>query len=59
MQPEQTLCLLLENEYKQRLFTWCADGGGLGRSVLSDSFATSWTAAWQAPLFMAFPRQEY
>ena len=26
---------------------------------MSDSFATSWTAAHQAPLSMGFPRQEY
>ena len=28
-------------------------------SVLSDSFVTAWTVACQAPLSMAFPRQEY
>ena len=28
-------------------------------SVMSDSFATSWTVACQAPLSMGFPRQEY
>ena len=28
-------------------------------SVGSDSFATPWTAAHQAPLSMGFPRQEY
>ena len=28
-------------------------------SVVSDSFATLWTAALQAPLSMGFPRQEY
>ena len=28
-------------------------------SVTSDSFATPWTAARQAPLSMGFPRQEY
>ena len=27
--------------------------------VLSNSFATPWTVACQAPLFMGFPRQEY
>ena len=27
--------------------------------VLSDSFATPWTVALQAPLSMGFPRQEY
>ena len=26
---------------------------------MSDSFATPWTVACQAPLFMGFPRQEY
>ena len=26
---------------------------------MSDSLATSWTAALQAPLSMAYPRQEY
>ena len=28
-------------------------------SVVSDSFATAWTAAHQAPLSMGFSRQEY
>ena len=28
-------------------------------SVMSNSFATPWTAAHQAPLSMGFPRQEY
>ena len=28
-------------------------------SVMSDSFATSWTVACQVPLSMGFPRQEY
>ena len=28
-------------------------------SVISDSFATPWTVACQAPLSMRFPRQEY
>ena len=28
-------------------------------SVVSDSFATPWTTAHQAPLSMGFPRQEY
>ena len=28
-------------------------------SVVSNSFATAWTAAHQAPLSMGFPRQEY
>ena len=27
--------------------------------VMSDSFATPWTIAYQAPLSMGFPRQEY
>ena len=27
--------------------------------VMSDSFATPWTTALQAPLSMGFPRQEY
>ena len=29
------------------------------RSVVSDSFATPWTVAHQAPLSMGFSRQEY
>ena len=29
------------------------------RSVVSDSFAISWTVACQAPLSMGFSRQEY
>ena len=29
------------------------------RSVVSDSFATPWIVAHQAPLSMGFPRQEY
>ena len=28
-------------------------------SVMSDSFASPWTVAHQAPLSTAFPRQEY
>ena len=28
-------------------------------SIMSDSLATSWTVACQAPLSMGFPRQEY
>ena len=28
-------------------------------SVMSDSFATPWTVAYQAPLSMRFSRQEY
>ena len=31
----------------------------LSCSVSSDSFATPWTVARQAPLSMGFPRQEY
>ena len=27
--------------------------------VLSNSFATTWTVAHQAPVFIGFPRQEY
>ena len=29
------------------------------KSVVSNSFATPWTEACPAPLFMGFPRQEY
>ena len=29
------------------------------RSVVSDSFATPWTLARQAPLSVGFPREEY
>ena len=29
------------------------------RSVVSDSFGTLWTVAFQAPLSIEFPRQEY
>ena len=29
------------------------------QSVVSDSFATIWAIAYQAPLSMGFPRQEY
>ena len=31
----------------------------VSRSVVSDSFATPWTVAHQAPLSMGFARQEY
>ena len=31
----------------------------LSHQVVSDSFATPWTGALQAPLSMAVPRQEY
>ena len=30
----------------------------LSHAVVSDS-VTSWTVAWQVPLFVGFPRQEY
>ena len=30
-----------------------------GQEVVSNSFATPWTVAYQAPLFMGFSRQEY
>ena len=33
--------------------------GVLSCSVMSDSFATPWTVARQAPLSMGFSRQEY
>jgi len=39
------------------LFIVCART--LSPSVVSDSFATPWTVAHQAPLSMEFPRQEY
>ena len=29
------------------------------QSVVSDTFATTWAVAHQAPLSMGFPRQEY
>ena len=29
------------------------------RSVMSNSFVTLWTIAWQTPLSMGFPRQVY
>ena len=32
---------------------------GLSHSVVSKSFATAWTLACQAPLFMEFSKQEY
>ena len=31
----------------------------LSHQVMSDSFATTWTVALQAPLSMRFPRKEY
>ena len=37
----------------------CDGGGGFSHSVLSDSFVTPWTVACQAPLSMAFSRQEH
>ena len=47
-------------------FLWKGVPNNLGRflllfscSVMSDSFATPWTVAHQAPLSMTFPRQEY
>ena len=33
--------------------------GTCSRSVVSSSFVSQWTVAWQAPLSMGFPRQEY
>ena len=35
------------------------EGEGVSGSVLSDSFATPWTVAHQAPPSMEFSRQEY
>ena len=37
-------------------YCWCAV---ISRSVMFKSFATAWTVACQAPLWMGFPRQEY
>ena len=37
----------------------CEPWGMYEYSVVSDSFATPWTAALQAPLSMGFSRQEY
>ena len=31
----------------------------LRRRVMCNSFATTWTVAHQAPVFIGFPRQEY
>ena len=49
------------NEFEQTL----GDSEGQGslvcnsQEVKSNSFVTPWTAAWQAPLTMGSPRQEY
>ena len=37
----------------------CVCACALSLSVVSDSFATPWTIARWAPLFMEFSRQEY
>ena len=42
----------LTNEYR-------GETESVSRSTMSDSFATLWTIACQAPLFMEFSRQEY
>ena len=39
--------------------TWAYCESGVGPSVISASFATAWTVALQAPLFMGFLKQEY
>ena len=38
---------------------WSTPGCVLSRSVMSDSFATLWTVARQAPLSLGFPKQGY
>ena len=38
---------------------WLTHSESESRSVLSDSFATPWTVAYQAPPSMGFSRQEY
>ena len=46
-----TVCLVFESYVC--VCVWCA------HSVMSDSFQPPWTVAYQAPLSMGFPRQEY
>ena len=41
------------------VYGWLDNGLLCSHSVVSDSFATPWTVALQAPLYMGFPRQEY
>ena len=45
------------SESKSPLFSH--SGGCCLVTVVSDSFATPWTVAHQAPLSMGFPRQDY
>ena len=40
-------------------FAGQSDAGSFSRQVVSDSSATPWAAAHQAPLSMGFPRQEH
>ena len=46
-------CILLVLGYQSELLLL------FSHLVISDSFATSWTVAHQAPLSMGFSRQEY
>ena len=50
-------CHLFRHQRQFGLWVWIK-GVVYTCSVMCDSFATPWTAARQAPLFMAFPRQE-
>ena len=51
IQPYLVSCDMLH-----RVFSWLLL---FSHSVMSDSFATPWTVAHQAPLSMGFPRQEH
>ena len=50
-QERKSICLM-----GQRMSLHCCL---VAKSVVSDSLATLWTVALQAPLSMGFPRQEY
>ena len=52
-------CISAIDALKNNTINFIQTSVQFSRSVVSDFFATPWTAAHQAPLFMGFPRQEY
>ena len=56
---QSTLFLNLASEIWYSPYNICGGGWQFSHYVVSDSFATPWTASHQAPLSLGFPRQEY
>ena len=46
-------------DWRIKVLHFFQESDSVSLSVVSDSFATPWTAVHQAPLSMGFPRQEY